>query len=169
MLKTGLPPIADRSTRLFILGSLPGERSLAEARYYAHPTNQFWRLLGPVTGVDLPSLAYEDRLAALARRGIGLWDVVGAARREGSGDQAIRDATHNPIGGLKRDYPALEAIAFNGRLAAKTGLRLLAGVEEVSLHALPSSSAANTAPFDSKAAAWAVLAQFLLPPHSGGR
>jgi hypoxanthine-DNA glycosylase len=161
MLKQGLPPIADRSTQLFILGSLPGERSLEEGRYYAHPTNQFWKLVGSVIGVDLHALDYEDRLEILARHGIGLWDVVSAARREGSGDQAIRDASHNDIGGLKREFPKLEAIAFNGGLAAREGQRLLAGVKGLSLHALPSSSAANAGmPLAQKAAAWARIREF---------
>jgi len=88
--------------------------------------------------------------------------VVSAARREGSGDQAIRDAKHNDIGGLKRDYPELKAIAFNGGRAAKDGLRLLAGVEGLNLLALPSSSAANARmALAEKARAWAALGQFL--------
>ena len=160
MLKQGLPPIAYKATRLFILGSLPGDRSLRAGRYYAHPTNQFWKLVGPIIGRDLHALDYEQRLEVLARHGIGLWDVVGAARREGSADHAIRDATHNPIGGLKRDYPQLEAIAFNGGRAAKDGLRLLAGVEGLSLHALPSSSGLARMPFAEKAVAWIRLGEF---------
>ena len=164
MLKQGLAPIADASTRLFILGSLPGERSLEEGRYYAFPTNQFWQLVGSVIGEDLQSMDYDARLAALRAHGIGLWDVVSAARREGSGDQAIRDAKHNDIGGLKRDYPELKAIAFNGGRAAKDGLRLLAGVEGLNLLALPSSSAANARmPLAEKTRAWAALGQFLRP------
>ena len=164
MLKQGLAPIADASTRLFILGSLPGERSLEEGRYYAFPTNQFWKLVGPVIGENLQAMDYDARLAALRAHGIGLWDVVSAARREGSGDQAIRDAKHNDIGGLRRDYPELKAIAFNGGRAAKDGLRLLAGVEGLNLLALPSSSAANARmPLAEKARAWAALDQFLRP------
>ncbi|HSV00071.1 MAG TPA: DNA-deoxyinosine glycosylase [Roseiarcus sp.] len=162
MLKQGLAPIADASTRLFILGSLPGERSLEEGRYYAFPTNQFWKLVGPVIGENLQAMDYDARLAALRAHGIGLWDVVSAARREGSGDQAIRDAKHNDIGGLRRDYPELKAIAFNGGRAAKDGLRLLAGVEGLNLLALPSSSAANARmALAEKARAWAALGQFL--------
>jgi TDG/mug DNA glycosylase family protein len=160
--KSGLPPIADVSTRLFILGSLPGEESLRQGRYYAHPTNQFWKLLGGVTGEALHDLGYEERLERLRKHGVGLWDVVGAARRQGSGDHAIHDATHNDIGGLKQDYPELRAIAFNGGLAAKEGMRLLAGAQGLDLIALPSSSAANARmPLAKKAEAWARLRQYL--------
>jgi hypoxanthine-DNA glycosylase len=162
--KYGLAPIADKSTRLFILGSLPGERSLQEQRYYAHPTNHFWRLIGSVIGEELQERGYDERLAILRKHGIGLWDVVGAARREGSGDHAIRDAMHNDIGGLKRDYPLLRAIGLNGGLATREGMRLLAGIPALTLIGLPSSSAANARmSFDQKAAAWAELRQYLQP------
>ena len=165
--KAGLPPIADAATRLFILGSLPGERSLAEGRYYAHPTNQFWKLIGHVIGAELHVRNYDDRLAILKEYGIGLWDIVSAARRQGSGDHAIRDATHNDIGGLKRDFPELRAIAFNGGLATKEGLRLLSGIDGLSLVALPSSSAANARMrLAEKAAVWSRLSEFIRAPNS---
>jgi len=93
--KFGLPPIARSDARLFVLGSLPGDASLAASRYYAHPTNQFWRLLGAAIGEELQSLSYEDRLVRLADRRVGLWDVIASASRRGSLDQAIRDAEHN--------------------------------------------------------------------------
>jgi hypoxanthine-DNA glycosylase len=160
--KVGLPPVADKFTRLFILGSLPGEESLKQRRYYAYPTNQFWKLVGSVIGHELHSRDYDDRLALLRRHGIGLWDVVSAASREGSGDQAIRNARHNDIGALKGDYPNLKAIAFNGGRAAKDGLRLLEGIPGVDLHALPSSSAAYARmPFSQKATEWAKLRRYL--------
>src|SRR3982751_1972291 len=87
--KSGLPPIARSDARLFILGSLPGDASLAAERYYAHATNQFWRLLGGTIGEELHALPYEVRLDRLAERGIGLWDVIASASRTGSLDQAI--------------------------------------------------------------------------------
>jgi hypoxanthine-DNA glycosylase len=141
---------------------LPGERSLRDGRYYAHPTNQFWKLVGAVIGEDLPRLAYDARLQRLAAHGIGLWDVVGAARRAGSADNAIRDALPNPIGGLAADYPKLRAIAFNGGHAAATGRRLMAGVEGVALIDLPSSSGLARASLDSKIAAWSALRPYLV-------
>src|SRR5439155_17530629 len=81
--KVGLPPIARADARLFVLGSLPGDASLAAQRYYAHPTNQFWRLLGSAIGEDLQPLSYEHRLERLAERGVGLWDVIASAARAG--------------------------------------------------------------------------------------
>ena len=167
--KTGLPPIARPDARLFILGSLPGDASLAAQRYYAHPRNQFWRLLGSAIGEDLHSLSYERRLDRLASHRIGLWDVIGSAERRGSLDQSIRNANHNRVERLLHDYPKLEAIAFNGGKSAAIGRRLIGASPEVELIDLPSSSPAYTRPFAEKAEAWARLAQFCSSPQEGPR
>lgn len=160
--KFGLPPIARRDARLFVLGSLPGDASLAARQYYAHPTNQFWRLLGRAIGENLHELGYQQRLERLAERNVGLWDVIGSASRLGSLDQAIREAEHNELEHLLRDFRDLRAIAFNGSTASVAGRRLIGTAQlHVSLIDLPSSSAANTRSFEQKAQAWAVLSQFL--------
>jgi double-stranded uracil-DNA glycosylase len=168
--KFGLPPITRADARLFILGSLPGDASLAAKRYYAHPSNQFWRLLGQAIGEELQPLDYERRLERLAERRVGLWDVIASATRRGSLDQAIREAQHNQIEHLLRDFPDLQAIAFNGSAASAAGRRLVAlPPQRVTLIDLPSSSAANTRPFAEKARAWSRLAEFCRPAQSGGR
>ena len=165
--KFGLPPIARKDARLFILGSLPGDASLAARRYYAHSTNQFWRLLGGAIGEDLHPLEYEDRLERLADRRIGLWDVIASATRSGSLDQAIREAQHNRIEHLLHDFPDLQAIAFNGSIAAAAGRKLIgAPPPKVILIDLPSSSAANTRPLVEKQQAWSRLAEFVLPAQT---
>ena len=162
--KAGLPPIARPDARLFILGSLPGDASLAARQYYAHPTNQFWRLLGGVIGEGLHALDYEARLERLARHRIGLWDVIASATRPGSLDQAIREAAHNRIEHLLHDFRDLRAIAFNGSTAASVGRRLIGDPPAgITLLDLPSSSAANTASFAEKAQAWARLREFAEP------
>ena len=162
--KAGLPPIARPDARLFVLGSLPGDASLAAQRYYAHPTNQFWRLLGLALDEDLQTLDYDQRLERLAHRGVGLWDVIASASRRGSLDQAIREAQHNRIEHLLHDFPHLQAIAFNGSTASMIGRKLIGGRPvEVTLLDLPSSSAANTRAFAEKASSWSKLAEFLRP------
>jgi len=162
--KAGLPPIARPDAHLFVLGSLPGDASLAAQAYYAHRTNQFWRLLGGAIAEDLHNFGYDQRLERLAARGIGLWDVIGSATRPGSLDQAIRDAEHNRVEHLLHDFSELRAIAFNGATSAAIGRELIGEpAGGIVLIDLPSSSAANTRPFPEKAAAWSVLGQFVRP------
>jgi hypoxanthine-DNA glycosylase len=159
-----MPPIARSDARLFILGSLPGDASLRAQRYYAHPTNQFWRLLGQAIGEELHDLDYDGRLSRLADNRIGLWDVISSATRRGSLDQAIREAEHNRIAHLLRDFRDLRAIAFNGSTAASVGRKLIGPANcGLTLVDLPSSSAANTRPFAEKARQWAELRQFVQP------
>ena len=161
--KVGLPPVARLDAQLFVLGSLPGDASLFAQRYYAHPTNQFWRLLGQAIGEELQPLDYGHRLARLAERRIGLWDVIASASREGSLDQSIREAQHNRIQHLLDDFQNLRAIAFNGSMATAAGRKLVGDNPRITLIDLPSSSAANTRGFGEKAAAWSVLRNFIDP------
>ena len=159
------PPVAGPGTRVLILGSLPGAASLAAGQYYAHPRNGFWRLVGGVIGADLVPLPYPERLAALRRAGIGLWDVVGSATRAGSLDQAIRDPEFADLAGLVATLPDLRAVAFNGATAARHGRALLAGPwpggKAPDLVALPSSSPAYTLPLAEKARLWEGLRAYL--------
>ncbi|HEX3423606.1 MAG TPA: DNA-deoxyinosine glycosylase [Sphingomicrobium sp.] len=162
--KFGLPPVGRSDARLFILGSLPGDASLSARRYYAHSSNQFWRLLGNSIEVELQPLSYEMRLERLVEHHIGLWDVIASASRTGSLDQSIRSAEHNQIEHLLKEFPDLRAIAFNGSTAASIGRKLIREPPpHLALIDLPSSSAANTKGFEEKASDWAALGQFVLP------
>lgn len=158
--KAGLPPVAAPDARLLILGSLPGDASLAAAQYYGHPRNGFWRLVGAVVGEDLAGMDYASRLAALQRHRIALWDVIGAAHRVGSLDAALRQHEANDLAGLIATLPDLRAVAFNGATAAKLGRRAL-GETRLVLVDLPSSSPALTTPFEVKLLAWQSLARAL--------
>lgn len=158
--KQSMAPVGAADARLLILGSLPGDASLAAQRYYAHPTNQFWRLLGAAIGEELARLDHDARLIRLAARRIALWDVVADATRAGSLDTAIRAARANPLADFAASHPCLEAIAFNGRTAAMIGRRSLGDATSLTLIDLPSSSAAFTRPFDDKLRDWAALGDF---------
>lgn len=152
-----MAPDGSNDARLLILGSLPGEASLKAQKYYAHPQNQFWRLLGAAIGEDLADIDYDQRLSRLAERGIALWDVVGEARRQGSLDGAIREAIANPLSDYVKGHPRLIAVAFNGQTAARLGRLALADVTGLQLIDLPSSSPAYTLPFAWKVERWAEL------------
>lgn len=147
---------------MLVLGSLPGEASLREGRYYAHPSNRFWHLMAKVIGTDLPSLGYDARLAALGAAGIGLWDTVASARRTGSLDAALRDVEPRPLADFVATLPGLRAVAFNGGASARIGRRQLGAARGLALVDLPSSSAAHAAmPLAEKQARWNEMRRFL--------
>jgi TDG/mug DNA glycosylase family protein len=156
-----MAPVGSADAKLLILGSLPGEASLAAQRYYAHPTNQFWRLLGGAIGEDLVARDYEERLRRLAEREIALWDVVAEAQRQGSLDGAIRAATPNQLADYVGTHPRLDTLAFNGRTAATIGRRALGERPGLTFVDLPSSSAALARPFAEKARAWAAIGRVI--------
>ncbi len=159
-LKASFPPVADAETRVLILGSLPGEVSLARRQYYAHPSNQFWRLVGGVIGSDLVAIDYDARLQALLGARIGLWDVIRTARRHGSLDGNIRDHSPNALPDLVGSLPALRLAAFNGNTSSAIGRKVLNEVG-VDMLSLPSSSAAYTLSFAEKQAQWSQLRNYL--------
>src|SRR4051794_1453531 len=161
VVKRSFPPVVDEATRVLLLGSLPGEESLARAQYYANPRNHFWRLIGGVIGVDLAELPYEARLVRLLEAGVGLWDTIGSGTRRGSLDGNIRAIEANPLAELAEALPALRAVAFNGGKSAALGLRQLAGRKGLALVPLPSSSPAYTLPFAAKRERWMALRPFL--------
>ncbi|MGV2289532.1 DNA-deoxyinosine glycosylase [Trinickia sp. YCB016] len=162
-LKRCFPPVVDRNTRVLVLGSLPGEVSLAHNQYYAHKQNRFWHLIGDVIGENLPSMDYEARLQALLDHRVGLWDVIANARREGSLDSRIRDHATNDLAALVAGLPSLAAVAFNGGTAAKIGVLALAESRpSLELVRLPSSSPAYAAvPYAEKLRAWEALRKWL--------
>jgi hypoxanthine-DNA glycosylase len=164
-LKRCFPPVVDTHTRVLILGSLPGEASLAQAQYYAYKHNQFWRLVGEVISQDLPNMDYAMRLQTLLAHHIGLWDVVAEAKREGSLDSQIRDHAGNDLAGLIASLPELAVIAFNGGTAERIGLKALARHgDHHHIIRLPSSSPAHTLSYSEKLRTWQGLKGWLDKP-----
>ncbi|MYN43744.1 DNA-deoxyinosine glycosylase [Pseudoduganella sp. FT93W] len=153
-------PVVNQTTRLLILGSLPGVQSLAKAQYYGNRQNAFWRLMSEVLATDLVGLAYAARLQALLEHGVGLWDVVAQAHRAGSLDSAIRNRDDNDLPALLARYPEIRTIGFNGGTAARLGLKILGErAAHYRIVALPSSSPAYTLPYDEKLVQWQKLGQ----------
>lgn len=111
----GLPPILpDSPVRALILGSFPSVQSLEKQQYYAHPQNWFWRVMqrcGVVVDAGAP---YAERVEQVRSKHIAIWDLYERVRREGSGDDKIRDAVPNRVGELlesRGPFPIL----LNGR------------------------------------------------------
>ncbi len=153
MTLVGLAPITHPNARLLILGSFPGVASLQSQQYYAHPRNQFWPILSALWEIDLVALPYAQRIEQTQHRGLAIWDVYAACRREGSLDSAIEHAQPNDLPGLVAHLPQLAGIAHNGGESARA-MRITRALG-VPVHRLPSTSPANASwSFERKLAAW---------------
>ncbi|CAB3785549.1 hypothetical protein LMG28138_02011 [Pararobbsia alpina] len=149
----GFPPVVAADTHTMVFGSFPGVASLSATQYYAHPQNQFWRLLGAVLDEPLPSLPYAERLIRLLAHRIGVWDVLAACERTGSLDAAIRNASPNDFAALRRHAPSLRKVCFNGKTAGRfEPVMREAGYKTL---VLPSSSPAHAMlSFEQKLVVW---------------
>ena len=112
----GFPPIAGSDARILILGSLPGQRSIAEQQYYAHPQNVFWPIMRELFGIEG---SYADRCEQLVGNRLALWDVLRSSLRPGSMDANIRldGARANDFESFLSAHTDIRLIAFNGRKA----------------------------------------------------
>ena len=89
----GFPPIAAPDARVLILGSLPGQASLAAGQYYAQPQNAFWRVMGDLfdAGLDLPYARAGCTVAGERHRAVGCLRSSGASRQPRCRDRARLD------------------------------------------------------------------------------
>jgi hypoxanthine-DNA glycosylase len=155
-------PVAAKTARVLILGSMPGVESLRAAQYYAHPRNAFWRIMGDLVGAS-PDLPYVARTRKLRQAGIALWDVLAACAREGSLDAAIDEHSiiANDLVSFLAQHHFITHVYFNGATAERCfRLHVQPALEAgaLKLHRLPSTSPAHAArSYAEKLRAWRVI------------
>ena len=161
----GMAPRIDTRTRILVLGSMPGERSLRQGEYYAHARNRFWPIMEAVLGVPAGA-PYGERIRLLNDAGVGLWDVISSCERRGSLDTGIVVPTeiYNDFESLFRSYENLSIICCNGGKAYKTFLRcILPNLDmriatRLKIAGFPSTSPANaTYSFEDIVMAWSMV------------
>ena len=153
----GFPPVARPDARILVLGSLPGQKSLAAGEYYAHPQNAFWRIMHELLGI---AGHYDERCAHLSECKLALWDVLRASVRPGSLDANIQrdSASANDFESFLKSHASIEVIAFNGKKAEQLfrAMVLKQHYQHVRLLGLPSTSPAYAAmSFAGKLKLWA--------------
>lgn len=156
-------PLVSADAHTLILGSMPGEASLAANQYYAHPRNLFWPLVAEVLGIPA-ALPYAERTQRLCAQGFALWDVLAACRRAGSLDTSIDPASIeiNDFASFLARHSRIGRIFFNGtaaeRMFRKRVLQTLPAHGAMRMFRLPSTSPANASiPYPSKLDAWKAL------------
>lgn len=143
-----IEPIIGRKPRIIILGSMPSIISINASQYYANPRNLFWMVLADLFDIDI-HCSYESKVKQVQQLPIIIWDTLKSCHREGSLDSKIlsTDLETNDIGALLKQFPTVQAIAFNGGASAKYFDRLikpkLSKDQNVELFKMPSTSPAN--------------------------
>lgn len=153
-------PIISTTSRILILGSVPGVKSLEMQQYYAHPQNQFWKIVFELLGEDF-SKDYETRIETIRKNNIALWDVIDTCEREGSLDTKIRNEEHNDITKILNDHPSISVIFCNGQKSFKNLKKILGKESEIPVFVLPSTSPLHTISFDKKLKEWEIIKTFL--------
>ena len=155
-MRDGLPAIAGVDARVLILGSFPSERSLAADQYYANRRNQFWPIMASLFGFDADA-PYEERIEAVQRHGIALWDVIASCRRAGSMDNKIdrKSLAVNDFAAFLDEHRGIDRVFVNGL----TALELFERHVETALPVvrLPSSSGALPMSLADKLERWRVI------------
>ena len=157
---SSFPPIISEGSKILILGSVPGVKSLEMQQYYAHPQNQFWKIIFQLFEEDFTA-DYRKRTEIIRKNNIALWDVIDSCEREGSLDTKIRNEEHNDILKILRDHPNIKAVFCNGQKSFKNLKKILGKESEIPIFVLPSTSPLHTVSFDKKLAEWEILKTFL--------
>jgi len=153
------PPFADKSADKLILGSIPGEESLRQQQYYAHPRNMFWKIMGLIYDFD-PAAPYETRISRLLENHIALWDTVHNCQRPGSMDSDIRKEKANDFETFFKEHAGVKKVFFNGQTAHRLFMKhtRTMNLPDLEFHVMPSTSPANAAAsFAAKVEAWSVI------------
>ena len=138
-------PSIDNNSKILILGSMPGVKSLEEQQYYAHSQNRFWKVMGSICNEPkLSEIDYDTKLKILLKSNIALWDIIKSCKREGSLDSDIQDETPNDIKSLLKKYPNIKTICLNGNKSYSAFKKYFPELfEKYSCHKMPSTSPAN--------------------------
>jgi hypoxanthine-DNA glycosylase len=160
-MKAAFPPLVDANSKILILGTMPGEKSLKLQQYYGNRGNHFWKLLYNV--LDKPFTEdYENRKNLLNDSGIALWDVLANCEREGSLDSNIKNAQANNFEAFHELYPQIKIVFFSSKNAEKFYEKFAGKKNGIEYYTLPSPSGANaTKNFQQKLDEWKLITKFL--------
>lgn len=138
-------PSINNDSKVLILGSMPGVKSLKEQRYYAHPQNRFWKVMGSICNKPkLPEFDYDMKLKILLNNNIALWDTIKSCKREGSLDSDIQNETPNDLRKLLKKYPNIQTICLNGNKSYSALKKYFPDLlEKYNCYKMPSTSPAN--------------------------
>ena len=158
---SSFPPIISNDAKIFILGSVPGVKSLEMQEYYAHPQNKFWKIIFELFNENF-SEDYLEKIKILKKNKIAVWDVIDSCERVGSLDTTIKNEESNDILQLLKKYQNLKTIFCNGGKSYQNLQKIVGKNFEIPIYLLPSTSPLHTISFEKKLDAWSKISDYLL-------
>jgi hypoxanthine-DNA glycosylase len=167
-LQQGLAVVAQNDAQVLILGSMPGQLSLEQQHYYAHPRNAFWQIMASLCSFSL-EISYAEKLLALQQHKLALWDVIQRCERQGSLDSNINHASivSNDFAGFFQQHRQIQHIFFNGSRAELEYHKRVSPKLAKEWQALPCTRLPSTSPamasltLEQKLAVWMQIKQNL--------
>lgn len=157
---SSFPPIIDDASKILILGSIPGVKSLEKQQYYAHPQNAFWKIIFALFEEEFTE-NYAERIQVLKKHHIALWDVIDSCERKGSLDSEIRNEEANQIAELLDKHPNIRAIFCNGGKSYKNLQKILGKNFKIPIFLLPSTSPLHTVSLEKKLEDWEKIRNYI--------
>lgn len=154
---TSFDPIVDSRTKILILGSIPGVKSLEKVEYYGNKQNQFWKIIFSIFKQESVKECYKNKVNFLLQNRIGLWDVVQNCERKGSLDIAIKNQEINDFNSFFNENPQITTILFNGKIAYQFFYKKYGQIKGITYYVMPSTSPANTMTFEKKLNEWSLI------------
>lgn len=157
---SSFPPFIYHQSKILILGSIPGVKSLEKQQYYAHPQNKFWKIIFELFQEEFTE-DYAKRITVLKKNHIAIWDVIDSCERKGSLDSEIKNEEANQIPELLEQYPNIKAIFCNGGKSYKNLQKLLGKNFRIPIYLLPSTSPLHTISFERKFEDWKMILEYI--------
>lgn len=153
-MKKAFPPFINKDSKILILGTMPGEKSLELGEYYGNRGNQFWKLLFAMFNKELTH-NYEEKKLLLKQHNIAVWDVLEYCERQGSLDSNIKNEKANDFIAFYKMYPNIKHVFFSSKNASAYYNKYVGLRPNIIYYTLPSPSGANaTKSFTEKLKEW---------------
>lgn len=161
-LKHGLEAWCGETPYVLILGTFPGEESLAAQAYYQDKSrNAFYKIMESLferqNGMPDKDFIINNHLA--------LWDCMKNADRKGSLDANIKDYVPNDVEKFLSLHPTITTIVLNGKTDTTKKFEENFSVDELKhryrILSLPSTSNSNSINFNEKLNSWRIIKEIV--------
>jgi hypoxanthine-DNA glycosylase len=160
--KNGLEAWVGENPIVLILGTFPGEKSLASQAYYQNKShNSFYKIMESL--FERP-MGISDKVF-ITQNHIALWDCMKEADRKGSLDSNIKSYMPNEIEGFLNCHPTISTIILNGTgettSVFEQNYPINNLMQNYKIISLPSTSNSLAKSFEEKKQSWKIVKEII--------